>query len=184
MQTKAALVLERFESGDCVVNSSGRHFWVNNENLSRAVSADEMHDLEAVSADEMQGLEELIRMKIITKWVRYSWIKNPPLPECRASYSELKLREMGSDHGEERLVIDRDDGSGADCYYREANLQSAGQARVDTLLQAFEIVQRLAEWSAKYPRQKVHSFSAKVDEQLIEIEDAAKAWLDRQNLQA
>lgn len=41
---------------------------------------------------------------------------------------------------------------------------------------ASEIVRRLAEWSKKYPRQQVHSFSAKVDEQLIEIEDAAKAW--------
>ena len=57
------------------------------------------------------------------------------------------------------------------------------QARVDALLQAFEIVQRLAEWSAKYPRQQVYSFSAKVDEQLIEIENAAKAWLDEQNNQ-
>lgn len=51
----------------------------------------------------------------------------------------------------------------------------------DALLQAFEIVRRLAEWSAKYPRQQVHSFSAKVDEQLIEIENAAKAWMDGQN---
>lgn len=56
MKTKAALVLKRFESGDYVVNSSGRHFWVNNGELLRAVYA-----------DEMQGLEELVRMKVITK---------------------------------------------------------------------------------------------------------------------
>lgn len=55
------------------------------------------------------------------------------------------------------------------------------QTRVDAILQAFEIVKRLAEWSEKYPRQQVHSFSSKVDEQLIEIENAAKAWLDGQN---
>lgn len=55
------------------------------------------------------------------------------------------------------------------------------QPRVDVLLKAFEIVQRLAEWSRKYPRQQVYSFSAQVDEQLIEIESAAKAWLDGQN---
>ena len=61
------------------------------------------------------------------------------------------------------------------------NKTDPSQARVDALLKAFEIVQRLAEWSAKYPRQQVHSFSAKVDEQLIEIENAAKAWLDGQN---
>ena len=39
---------------------------------------------------------------------------------------------------------------------------------------AMAIVERLAEWSRKYPRQQVHSFSAKVDEQLIEIENEAK----------
>lgn len=43
------------------------------------------------------------------------------------------------------------------------------------------IIRRLAEWSEKYPRQQVHSFSAKVDEQLIEIENAAKVWLDGYN---
>lgn len=51
------------------------------------------------------------------------------------------------------------------------------QARVDALLGAFAIVQKLAEWSEKYPRQRMHSFSEKVDEQLVEIEDSAKAWL-------
>ena len=40
---------------------------------------------------------------------------------------------------------------------------------------AMAIVERLAEWSRRYPRQQVHSFSAKVDEQLIEIENEAKA---------
>ena len=70
---------------------------------------------------------------------------------------------------------------GADLTEHRRNKTDPSQARVDALLKAFEIVQRLAEWSAKYPRQQVHSFSAKVDEQLIEIEDAAKAWLDGQN---
>lgn len=54
------------------------------------------------------------------------------------------------------------------------------QGRVDALLKAFQIVQRLAEWSRKYPRQQIHSFSAKVDEQLIAIEEEAKALLDGQ----
>jgi hypothetical protein len=40
---------------------------------------------------------------------------------------------------------------------------------------AIAIVKHLADWSRKYPRQQVHSFSAKVDEQLIEIENEAKA---------
>lgn len=70
---------------------------------------------------------------------------------------------------------------GADVDAHRRNKTDPAQARVDALLQAFEIVQRLAEWSAKYPRQQVHSFSAKVDEQLIEIENAAKAWLDGQD---
>jgi hypothetical protein len=63
------------------------------------------------------------------------------------------------------------------------NKTDPAQGRVDALLKAFEIVQRLAEWSRKYPRQQIHSFSAKVDEQLIEIEEAAKALLDGQNTQ-
>lgn len=71
---------------------------------------------------------------------------------------------------------------GADVDAHRRNKTDPAQTRVDALLQAFEIVQRLAEWSAKYPRQQVHSFSAKVDEQLIEIENAAKAWLDGQNV--
>lgn len=70
---------------------------------------------------------------------------------------------------------------GADLETHRRNKTDPAQTRVDALLQAFEIVQRLAEWSAKYPRQQVHSFSAKVDEQLIEIENAAKAWLNGQN---
>jgi hypothetical protein len=61
------------------------------------------------------------------------------------------------------------------------NKTDHAQARVDALLKAFEIVQRLADWSRKYPRQQIHSFSAKVDEQLIEIEEAAKTLLDGQN---
>lgn len=61
------------------------------------------------------------------------------------------------------------------------NKTDPAQGRVDALLKAFEIVQRLAEWSRKYPRQQIHSFSAKVDEQLIEIEEEAKALLDGQN---
>lgn len=39
---------------------------------------------------------------------------------------------------------------------------------------AMSIVKKLAEWSRKYPRQQVHSFSAQVDEQLIAIENEAK----------
>ena len=39
---------------------------------------------------------------------------------------------------------------------------------------AMSIVKKLADWSRKYPRQQVHSFSEKVDEQLIAIENDAK----------
>lgn len=70
---------------------------------------------------------------------------------------------------------------GADADAHRRNKTDPTQTRVDALLQAFEIVQRLAEWSAKYPRQQVHSFSVEVDEQLIKIENAAKAWLDGLN---
>lgn len=73
---------------------------------------------------------------------------------------------------------------GADLTEHRRNKTDPSQSRVDALLKAFEIVQRLAEWSAKYPRQQIHSFLAKVDEQLIEIEHAAKAWLDGQNVRA
>lgn len=61
------------------------------------------------------------------------------------------------------------------------NKTDPAQGRVDALLKAFEIVQQLAEWSKKYPRQQIHSFNAKVDEQLVAIENAAKAWMDGQN---
>ena len=71
--------------------------------------------------------------------------------------------------------------SGADLDAHRRAKTDPSQERVDALLKAFEIVQRLAEWSRKYPRQQIHSFSAKVDEQLIEIEAAAKALLDGQN---
>ena len=62
------------------------------------------------------------------------------------------------------------------------NKTDPSQGRVDALLKAFEIVQRLAEWSRKYPRHQIHSFSAKVDEQLIAIEEDAKSLLDGQNV--
>jgi hypothetical protein len=56
-----------------------------------------------------------------TGWVRCGWIANPPSPETRKTYEQLKARAQQSDHGEERFAVDRADGSGADCYYREAN---------------------------------------------------------------
>ena len=45
------------------------------------------------------------------KWV--GWIRNPP---SIGSYEDLKISALQVDHGEERRVIDRKDGSGADCY--------------------------------------------------------------------
>jgi len=71
--------------------------------------------------------------------------------------------------------------SGEDHDEHRRNKTDPSQARVDALLSAFDIVRRLAEWSKKYPRQQIHSFSAKVDEQLIEIENAAKEWMYGQN---
>ena len=52
-------------------------------------------------------------------WIWTGWIMNPPSPICKKNYAELKVQAAKIDHGEERLVIDRPDGSGADCYYRE-----------------------------------------------------------------
>lgn len=45
----------------------------------------------------------------------------------------------------------------------------------------YALLKRLADWSRKYPRGRVHSFREKVDEQLIEIEEAAKVLVDSQN---
>lgn len=56
LKTKASIVLERFEAGDYVVNSSGRHYWCREGNL-----------LNPVYQDDMDGLDELVRMKVITK---------------------------------------------------------------------------------------------------------------------
>jgi hypothetical protein len=64
----------------------------------------------------------------LSGWVKVARIENPPFPECGMSYEQLKERAMESDHGEERLVIEHPDGSGADCYYR-GRLQSNGGER-------------------------------------------------------
>lgn len=37
-----------------------------------------------------------------------------------------------------------------------------------------ECVQRLAEWSRKYPRGRHYDYKERIDEQLIEIEEVAK----------
>jgi hypothetical protein len=63
--------------------------------------------------------------------------------------------------------------------YREAGGYDANPWALCRKLE--RIVGRLAEWSRKYPRQQVHSFSAQVDEQLIAIEDEAKALFDGHN---
>ncbi len=44
---------------------------------------------------------------------------------------------------------------------------------------SFDIVQKLANWSKKYPRGRVYSFhQQKMDEELIEIEEEAKKFID------
>jgi hypothetical protein len=48
------------------------------------------------------------------KWV--GWIANPP---SIGSYEDRKRSALRTGHGEERRVVDRKDGSGADCYYLE-----------------------------------------------------------------
>lgn len=47
--------------------------------------------------------------------------------------------------------------------------------------EALAIVRDLAEWSIKYPRSRVHSFNEKVDEQLIALEDRARALFPQTN---
>lgn len=47
--------------------------------------------------------------------------------------------------------------------------------------EALAIVRALAEWSRKYPRSMVHSFNEKVDEQLIALEDRARALFPQTN---
>lgn len=49
-------------------------------------------------------------------WTWVGWIRNPP---SIGSYEELKRAALLSSHGEERRVVDRKDGSGADCYCHE-----------------------------------------------------------------
>lgn len=56
LETRAARVLRRFESGDYVVNSSGRHFWCRDGQI-----------LEAVLHDDLQGLEELVKLKAVAR---------------------------------------------------------------------------------------------------------------------
>lgn len=42
-----------------------------------------------------------------------------------------------------------------------------------------EIVKKLSDWSRKYPRGMVYSFSQKkMDDELVEIEEAAKSFID------
>lgn len=48
-------------------------------------------------------------------WEWIGWIKNPPVV---STYQELKSRAAKVSSAEERLVLDRADGSGADCYLR------------------------------------------------------------------
>jgi hypothetical protein len=72
--------------------------------------------------------------------------------------------------------------AGADLYEHRRAKTDPTQDRVDALLMAFRIVQRLAEWSEKYPRGQIHGFREKVDEQLIDIENSAKDWMDGKRL--
>ena len=50
-----------------------------------------------------------------SSWEWVGWIKNPP---AASTYQELKDKEAESSATEEHLVLDRTDGSGADCYLR------------------------------------------------------------------
>lgn len=55
-ETKAATVLKRFNSGDYVVNTNGRLYWVNDGIL-----------LGPVWPSERDGLDELVSMEVIGK---------------------------------------------------------------------------------------------------------------------
>jgi hypothetical protein len=59
------------------------------------------------------------------EWIWCGWIKDDPA--CHAligiTYEELQRRALRSDHGEERLLVDRADGSGVNCFYRETNVK-------------------------------------------------------------
>ena len=52
-------------------------------------------------------------------WIPVGWIMNPPCSFLGKTFEEMKAHACRSDHGEERITIDRADGTGADCYYRE-----------------------------------------------------------------
>jgi hypothetical protein len=43
-----------------------------------------------------------------------------------------------------------------------------------------EIVNALAAWSRKYPRGGIYSIASKMDDELIELEEKAKAWVTLQ----
>lgn len=57
------------------------------------------------------------------EWIYCGWIKNdPPLHKMMGTtFKKLKRRSLRSDHGEERMLVDRKDGDGVNCFYRETN---------------------------------------------------------------
>ena len=43
---------------------------------------------------------------------------------------------------------------------------------------SYAIVEMLANWSKKYPRGGIYSMNSKMDQELIEIEEKAKKYID------
>lgn len=54
--------------------------------------------------------------EIVDGWIYCGWIQNPP---AISTYEKLKENSLRSDHGEVRITVDRIDGSGCNCFYKE-----------------------------------------------------------------
>lgn len=53
---------------------------------------------------------------VVDGWTYCGWI-----PFEIPDFEDLKAKALKSDHGEERKVVERSDGSGVNCFYREAS---------------------------------------------------------------
>jgi len=52
----------------------------------------------------------------IEGYISTGWIKNPP---ALSTFKKLCENALRPDHGEERIIVPRTDGSGVNCFYRE-----------------------------------------------------------------
>ncbi len=71
----------------------------------------------AGSASVFLGMHE-----VVNGWTYVGWIKNDPVMHSLAgtTFEKLKRKAVRSDHGEERIIVERKDG-GVNVFFREPN---------------------------------------------------------------